>query len=168
MDESSIRKDGTGVETMSMYKLLVLLERTRNVTSWTDKITSTTAIRKDGSVSEPDTFILKVTQPKKYVNLHETDKADPADNDDDADDEEPPAKKSKKKSKPAKDIKDSASNIFGSFKIEECNNTVLIKKCFRFRFESVGQSLKLMKPYMVSEYPIPLRKGKPKEVFDFT
>ncbi|CAK9060121.1 Uncharacterized protein SCF082_LOCUS31722 [Durusdinium trenchii] len=139
VDETSIRENTpTGaVATMTLYSLLIQLERTKGVTS--HKLSYFKVTRKDDVEAGSDAFLVEQTEQMKF-------KIQP----------------------PKDDAKLNCKHFFGKCvaAVEHEAGSHLIAKMFRLRFEPVGLSLKLQKPYVVSSVSISLSKGKPVKVAD--
>lgn len=142
VEESSIRRDATGTPVMTLYQLLVLVERTFKVTA--HKI-SYTEVERAADDSGRDTFKVKLTKSMVFKFL-----------DDDHRDGggEAPAKKAKK-------------NVTGKsvfrYSLDALEKSHVIQSVFRYRYEKIGQTLKLMKPYVVLCQNVKLEAKKPVE-----
>eukprot|EP00438_Fugacium_kawagutii_P035976 Skav213290 [mRNA] locus=scaffold2480:66200:67411:+ [translate_table: standard] len=145
LEESSIRKDSTATPCMTFYQLLILVERTFKVNA--HKV-SYTEVERAADDSGRDTFCVKLTKPMlfKFVD----------------DDREEGGEASAKKPKKAL----TGKSIFRTA-VEAVNKSPYIQSVFRFRYEKVGQSLKLMKPYVVCSQNIKLDAKKPLEAYWF-
>ena len=141
IEESSIRRDATATPVLTLYQLLVLVERTFKVTA--HKI-SYTEVERAADDSGRDTFKVKLTKSMVFKFL-----------DDDRDGGgEAPAKRAKK-------------NVTGKsvfrYSLDALAKSEFIQSVFRYRFEKIGQTLKLMKPYVVLCQNIKLDAKKPLE-----
>ena len=131
VDETTLVENAAGntVSTMTMYKLLVRLEREKQVTQ--HKV-SYMDITRDTSVEAGlDSFVIKPNQRMKF--------------------------------KVAASERISCKSVFSKC-ISLVETSTVISKCFRFRYEKVGKSLKVQKPYVICTVGLSLTKGKPLKV----
>ena len=137
MDETTLRENTpTGaVATMSLYALLVLLERSKGVTN--HKLSYYKVARKEDVEAGSDGFSVDATEQMKF------------------------------KVQPLKDdSKMNCKSFFGKCIQSVEHEGGLLCKMFRLRFEPVGSSLKVQKPYVVTSASVSLSKGKPVKVAD--
>ena len=131
VDETTLVENAASntVSTMTMYKLLVRLEREKQVTQ--HKV-SYMDISRDTSVEAGlDSFVIKPNQRMKF--------------------------------KVAASERMSCKNLFSKC-ISVVETSTALSKTFRFRFEKVGKSLKVQKPYVICTVGLSLTKGKPLKV----
>ena len=140
VEEGSIRRDSTATPVMTLYQLLVLVERTFKVNA--HKI-SYTDVERTADDSGRDTFKVKLSKPMIFKFL-----------DDDREEGENPSKKQKKAV--------NGKSVF-RYTLDALKKSAFIQSVFRFRYEKIGQSLKLMKPYVVLSQNIKLDAKKPVE-----
>ena len=143
LEESSVKKDSTLNPTMTLYQLLVLIERQFKVTS--HKL-SYAEVERCVDASGKDAFKVKITKPMMYKFLE----------DDGTRDESGEAKAKKAK-------KELTGKAVFRFKKEALNGSSTLSSVFRYRYEKVGQTLKLMKPYVILAKNIKLEAKKPLE-----
>ena len=141
VEESSIKKDSTANPTMTLYQLLILLERQFKLSA--HKI-SYAEIARSADDSGRDAFTVKLTRPMMYKFV----------DDGRGESGEALTKKAKKG--------ETAKAIF-RFKNEAVEKSSAVRTAFRFRYEKVGQSLKLMKPYVILAKNLKLEAKKPLE-----
>lgn len=135
LDMSTFRTDGSGVSTMTMYKMLMLAEKEKNITnlsvSWlkvTRKADATIEAGMDG-------FEIVVKTPMKFARVED----------------------------PRASQQVTCKNIFGQYMAEVTGSSAIVK-CFRFRFERVGGTFKVQRPYVISVAALSLKKGQPLKV----
>lgn len=73
IDHASIVPENTQVETVTMYKLLILLEKIKKVTAF--KVSYSTCAREEASQGASDSFKIVLTEQNKYKCLSESGKA---------------------------------------------------------------------------------------------
>lgn len=137
VDESSIREAAAtnAVATMTMYKLLILTEREQSVTSHKVSYHKVSRLA-DGQVEAgSDGFSVEATQEMKFRMLQQG------------------------ASLEANKIV--CKNMFAKCRLAAIDQSPFVSNVFRFRFERVGLSLKVQKPYIVTMRSISLEKGKP-------
>lgn len=136
LDMSSFRAEGSGVSTMTMYKMLLLAEREHNMTTHT--VTWLKVQRKDQVEAGTDGFDISVKTPMKFKCL-----SDPR-----ASSEGP---------------KTTCKNVFAQC-LKSTSTGTTIGKCFRFRYERIGGTFKVQRPYVVTLVALCLEHGKPMKV----
>ena len=135
LDMSTFRTDGSGISTMSMYKMLLLAEQEKNATNLA--VSWLKVARKTDLEAGEDGFSISVKNAMKFCRVK-----DPRGGD---------------------EGKLTCKNIFG-LHIEAVSSSSAVGKCFRFRYERVGGSFKVQRPYVVSQIGIQLQKGKPLKI----
>ena len=135
LDMSTFRTDGSGVSTMSLYKMLMLAEKEKNMTnlavSWLSVSRKTDATIEAGM----DGFEIVVKTPTKFCRVED----------------------------PRANQQVTCKNLFGQYMAQVTGSSAM-GKCFRFRFERVGGSFKVQRPYVISVAAISLKKGQPLKV----
>ena len=131
VDESTLRTDANSISTMSLYKMLVTLEKTKRVSE--HKLSYLEVKRKDDGDGDVDGFEVTVRAHNKYRPM---------------------------KNPNGKEEKPSGKNVFSRC-ISEVENSQHLKVAFRWRFEKVGGNLKVQKPYVVTSHAIKLLKDHP-------
>ena len=135
LDEASFG-DGQGITHMSLFKLLVRAEREKGITSHSLSFLNIT--RKQEVVEAgTDGFDVAVKSPMKFKCLR-----DP---------------------RASGDEKITCKNIFAKA-ISKVESSHLIGKAFRFRFERVGQTFKIQRPYVITKQGISISKDKPVKI----
>lgn len=131
VDDSTLRADATSTTVMSLYKLLVTLEKTKRVTD--HKISYLDVKRKEESEEELDGFTVSIRNPQKFKPM---------------------------KNPSGREEKNSCKNVFSRCvdSVENSSNLVVV---FRFRYERVGGTVKVQKPYVITSRALQLSKGKP-------
>ena len=137
VDDSTLRSDATSVTVMSLYKFLVTLEKTKRITD--HKISYVDVKRKDESEEELDGFNVTVRNPQSFKPM---------------------------KNPSGKEEKASGKNFFSRC-IDNLKTSPALLVCFRFRFEKIGGTAKVQKPYVVTSRAITLTKDKPLQADDF-
>ena len=116
----------------TLYKLLIACEREKQVTQHKLSYHKVTRLA-DGQVETgSDGFNVEATQEMKFRIIQQNAEA-----------------------------KVVCKNLFSRCTLQSIEESPFIQSLFRFRFERVGQSLKVQKPYVVSKIGISLVKGKP-------
>lgn len=135
IDETSLRGNApTGsVSTMTLYKLMVLTEKEKGVTS--HKISYLNVSRSEEVEAGCDSFNVDMKEDMKFKLL------------------------------PVEADKVNCKSFFGKC-AQSTETSKYITRIFRYRFERVGLSLKVQKPYIVSSCSISLQKGKPFKIAD--
>ena len=116
---------------MTLYKLLVHLERVKRLTEY--KISYTDCARAVAESGGGDSFRVNLKQPQKYKCLGSTGE------------------------------KTSSKSFFGSC-MPAVEQSTVIGKVFRFRFERVSGCIKLQKPYCLILKGITLKPDQPVQV----
>ena len=133
VDQSGL-KESTLVTPETLYKYLVILEKTKRVTEY--KVTYSDITRKTGS--QTDGFDVKLSANMKYCAHMVGNKAPPLS---------------------CKNWFAPDSDYFAKFKESE-----FMTSLFRFKFERVCSTSKVQKPYAVTTTPLTLTPGKPVKV----
>ncbi|CAK9048899.1 Uncharacterized protein SCF082_LOCUS27165 [Durusdinium trenchii] len=141
VEESSIRRDSSATPVMTLYQLLVLVERTFKVNA--HKI-SYSEVERAADDSGRDTFKVKLTKAMIFKFL----------DDDREEGGEAHAKKPKKAV--------TGKSVF-RYTLPALEKSSYIQTTFRYRYEKIGQSLKLMKPYVILSQNVKLEAKKPME-----
>ena len=136
LDEGSLHPDrSTAISVMTMYKMLTMAERERGTTQF--KVSYLSVARKSDSDVQTgtDELTIQVTNPVKFKSV-----ADP------------------------RGGAMTCKNFFGKHMaktkaLSETEKT--ISTIFRFRYEPVGQSFKLQRPYVITLRAISLEPNKP-------
>lgn len=144
LEESSVKKDSSNNPTMSLYQLLILIERQFKVA--THKI-SYTEVERTADGSGRDTFSVKLSKNMMYKFVE----------DDRGETGESATKKTKK---------DMTGKGIFRFKHAAVQKSDTLSTAFRFRYEKIGQSLKLMKPYVILTKNLKLQAKKPLEALN--
>ena len=131
VDDSTLRADAASVSVMTLYKLLVALEKTKRIT--THKVSYLDVKRKEESEEELDGFEVTVRSPQIFKPM---------------------------KNPSGKEEKASGKNVFSRC-MDSLGSSPALVVCFRFRFEKIGGTLKVQKPYVVLSRAIQLTKDKP-------
>ena len=131
-DESSLKPESTNVETCTLYKLIVMIEKSRRVAKV--PISFLQCTRGESTDDSIDSFQVAVTQKMKYVPV-------------------PPSEKDKDKVKNNKN--------FFQLSTAEVAASSFLAATFRFRFEKVGSNLKVQKPYVCTQCAMKIQPGKP-------
>lgn len=131
-DESSLKPESTTIETWSLYKAIVQIEKTKRVAKV--NISFMECTRKEAGDSSLDGFNIKVVQAMKYQ----------------------PAMGRDGSGEGAKSCK---SFFRGS--IEQIKSSKFVAPVFRFRYQTVGSNLKVQKPYVHTKINIQLAQDKP-------
>lgn len=134
IDDSTIRPDATSITCMSLYKLLVTLEKTKRISE--HKVSYLDVKRKDQTDEELDGFTVTVRNAQKFKPM---------------------------KNPNGRDEKASSKNMFNRC-IETVEKSPYLLVAFRFRFERVGGTLKVQKPYIVTASALQLTKERPVQV----
>ena len=134
MDEGSFKGDGsTQTPVMSLFKMLIMAEREKNVTE--HRMSFLTVSRQADNVVEAgtDAFSVAIRQKMKYKCVK-----DPRSSED----------------------KVTCKNFFAKcfLKVELSEQLLTV---FRFRWEHVGGNWKIQRPYVLTKIGIALQKGKP-------
>ena len=134
LDEASFA-DGQGISHMSLFKLLVRAEREKGITNHTLSFLS---ISRKQEVVEAGTdgFDVAVKSAMKFKCLR-----DPR----------------------ASEDRVTCKNIFAKA-MSKVEGSDLIGKVFRFRYERVGQTFKIQRPYVVTKQGISIPKEKPVKI----
>ena len=134
IDDSTIRQDASSISTMSLYKLLITLEKTKRITE--HRLIYIEAKRKEETEEDLDGFNVVVRSQQKFKMLRNSS---------------------------GREEKPSGKNIFGRC-VEAVEASPFLLVVFRWRFEKVGANLKVQKPYVVTKTALQLTKDKPLEV----
>ena len=134
LDESSFG-EGQGISHMSLFKLLVRAEREKGITNHTLSFLN---ISRKQEVAEAGTdgFDIAVKTAMKFKCLK-----DPRGNDD----------------------RVTCENMFAKV-MSKVEGSDLIGKVFRFRYERVGQTFKIQRPYVITKQGISIPKEKPVKI----
>ena len=139
VDESTLRDNcsSSSVATMSFFKLLILTERERGVTS--HQVSYLSVQRQGDDVLEAgmDGFSITPTQQMKFKCISDA--------------------RNEQKNKVT------CKNFFAKC-IGAVESSSLVGPAFRFRFERVGLSLKAQKPYVLCLSALQLDSGKPLKI----
>lgn len=134
LDESSFG-DGQGISHLSLFKLLVRAEREKGITNHT--VSFLNISRKQEVVEAgTDGFDVAVKTAMKFKCLR-----DPRGNDD----------------------RVTCKNMFAKA-MSKVEGSDLIGKVFRFRYERVGQTFKIQRPYVITTQGISIPKEKPVKI----
>ena len=131
VDDSTIRQDATSVTTMSLYRLLVTLEKTKRVTE--HKLSHLEVSRKQESEDELDGFLVTVRSQQKYKPIPNA---------------------------TGRQEKPSGKNVFSRC-IASVESSCWLRVAFRWRYEKVGGCCKVQKPYVILERATSLEKNQP-------
>lgn len=134
IDDSTIRQDASSISTMSLYKLLITLEKTKRITE--HRLSYIEAKRKEETEEDLDGFNVVARSQQKFKML---------------------------RNPSGREEKPSGKNIFGRC-VEAVEASPFLLVVFRWRFEKVGANLKVQKPYVVTKTALQLTKDKPLEV----
>ena len=138
LDMSTFRTDGSGISTMSLYKMLLLAEQEKNITSLSVSWLKVTRKADAAVEAGTDGFEISIKQAMKFC-------------------------KAKDPRTAAEDSRVNCKNIFGQ-KMNAVTSSKIVAKCFRFRFERVGGTFKVQKPYLICTTGVCLEKGKPLKI----
>lgn len=137
LDETSLREScpTNSVLTMSLYKLIVTIEREKSAPDV--KLSYMTAVRKTDDTVEAgsDAFELTITQDMRFKCIEDS----------------------------RASAKTTCKNVFSKC-VQACESSTVIGTCFRFRYEKVGMSLKAVKPYVICKSAVQLSGNKPVKV----
>ncbi|CAJ1438354.1 unnamed protein product [Effrenium voratum] len=132
VDDATLRPDATSVSAMTLYKLLLTLEKTKRISN--HKLSYIDVKRTDEAGGEEiDGFEVTVRNSQKYRPM---------------------------KNPSGKEEKPSGKNIFARC-VRSVEGSTHIQVAFRWRFEKVGGNLKVQKPYVITSHGIVLTKDKP-------
>ena len=139
VDESTLRESAptSAVATMSLYKLLVLTEREKGVTSHKVSYHSVSRLPDGQLEAGSDGFNVEASQDMKFRILA-------GDN-----------------------VRVVCKNVFSKCPVQSIEHSPFVGKIFRFRFERVGLSLKVQKPYLITKVGLNLQKGKPFKIIGY-
>ena len=139
LDESSFAAESQGISTLSLFKLLVRGERDKGLTQ--HRVSFLTIERKqDGAVEAgSDGFEIKIKAGMKFRCLK-----DP-------------------RSSEGANERVTCKNFF-SKALDSLQGSQHIMTLFRFRYEKIGQSFKIQRPYVVTKRGISLKKDCPLKV----
>ena len=135
LDMATFRTDGSGISTMSMYKMLLLAEQEKNATNLA--VSWLKVARKTDLEAGQDGFTISVKNGMKFCRV--------------------------KDPRGGEETKLSCKNVFG-LHIEAVSSSAAVGKCFRFRYERIGGSFKVQRPYVVALIGIQLQKGQPLKI----
>ena len=133
LDLATFRADGSGISTLSLYKMLVMAELEKSLTN--TSVSWLKVERKTNIEAGMDGFDISVKTGMKFCRVK-----DPKENE-----------------------KVTCKNICGIY-INAVKGSKAVGKCFRFRFERVGGTFKVQRPYVMSTAGISLEKGKPLKI----
>lgn len=138
VDESTMRENAaTGaVATLSLYKLLIRTEREKGVTA--HKLSYHSVSRLADVQPGSDGFSIEPKEDMKFKLVQTGANGEPS--------------------------KIVCKNIFSKCPIDLLEQSQHVTVAFRFRFERVGLSLKVQKPYLITKAPLTFRKGEPLRV----